>query len=713
MRPLPCRAVARRPASVCVLSLVRPVQLLRLPVMSAGFAADGDDRERRRRHGTDAASAAAEDEDGEDDEDGLRRDDLENQDVSEMEKTVEEGLVSEDPADDDGKETEPPDGIGGNGNETAELSESERAIVEMKECLSVLLAPGDGAPSNAMREAMAMLRVLVHRRSDPTRGRLSVALKIVYQAMEGNPNDGFVQERACLVLGKLAREGPAVQNAIGASGGVRAVVSTMVTHRQSAVVQERAVLALLSLTGTSSTRALIMDAKGAEAVVWGMKEFSDLVSVQSNGSTTLCNLAFGSDGNKQRIGKIGGLDAVIQAMSAHLHDHELQARCCLALRNLSCGVRVNQWIAGRAGGIDAIVRAMASFCDDVNVLYQGCVALANLCADEPENRVRSADTGVIQSVLSAMRRHGGHEGLQEHGLALLRNLSIGAPRNQLLIGDAGGVQVVVTALTTYRHNSKILEKGCSTLRYLLFTKENRLRMQPAGGIDALIRVLRDYSSGSSAVAESAIFAVGNAVFDLPENKSAVGRSGGIVALVNVMSVHLNDAVVQEHGCRALRNLADADDLNTRLLADSGAIKTAIFAMMSFPGNASIQEQGCAMLFNMAFSEEHIQRMKELDVERVVQTLHEAHADDARVQCQAAALLERLNIPFDHTAYVGSGDVSNGGGNMSSGGSGIFNFGGGHQGGASKKKTSQGRGTKSLNGRLGSLLGRKKDSSSRA
>lgn len=677
--------------------------------MSAGIAADGDERERRRRHGTDAASAASEDEDG-DDEDGERRDDMENQGVSEMEKTVEEGLVSEDPADDDGKETEPPDDTGENG-ETEELSESERAIVEMKECLTVLLAPGDGASSNAIREAMAMLRVLVHRRSDPTRGRLSVALKIVYQAMEGNPNDGFVQERACLVLGKLAREGPAVQNAIGASGGVRAVVSTMVTHRQSAVVQERAVLALLSLTGTSSTRALIMDAKGAEAVVWGMKEFSDLVSVQSNGSTTLCNLAFGSDGNKQRIGKIGGLDAVIQAMSAYQHDHELQARCCLALRNLSCGVRVNQWIAGRAGGIDAIVRAMASFCDDVNVLYQGCVALANLCADEPENRVRSADTGVIQAVLSAMRRHGGHEGLQEHGLALLRNLSIGAPRNQLLIGDAGGVQVVVTALTAHRHNSKILEKGCSTLRYLLFTRENRLRMQSTGGIDALIRVLRDYSAGSSAVAESAIFAVGNAVFDLPENKSAVGRSGGIVALVNVMSVHLNDAVVQEHGCRALRNLADADDLNTRLLADSGAIKTAIFAMMSFPGNASIQEQGCAMLFNMAFSEEHIQKMKELDVERVVQTLHEAHAGNARVQCQAAALLERLNIPFDHAAYMGS-DISNGGGNQSSGGSGIFSFGGGNQGGSSKKKSGQGRG-KSLNGRLGSLLGRKKDSSSRA
>lgn len=693
--------------------LANPAEPQHVTVMPAGDVADGDERVRRRRHGADAAGATADDEDGEDDEDDEQQANMQSQHVMDQEKTVEEGLVSESPADDDGKESEPPDVPGGAGSSGGDkqLSESQRAIVEMKDCLAVLLAPGDGASSNAMREAMAMLRVLVHRRSDPSRERLSVALTLVYRAMDDHLNDGFVQERACLVLGKLAREGPAVQSAIGTSGGVRAVISTMVMHRQSAVVQERAVLALLSLTGTSNTRTLIMDAKGAEAVVCGMKEFSDLVSVQSNGSTTLCNLAFGSDGNKQRIGKIGGLDAVIQAMSAHAHDQDLQARCCLALRNLSCGVRVNQWIVGRAGGINAIVRAMASYCDDVNVLYQGCVALANLCADEPENRVRSADTGVIEAVLGAMRRHGGHEGLQEHGLALLRNLSIGASRNQLLIGEAGGVQVVVTSLTTHRHNSKILEKGCSALRYLLFSRENRLRMQPAGGLDALIRVLRDYSAGSSAVAESAIYAIGNAVFDLPENKSAVGRSGGIVALVNVMSVHLNDAVVQEHGCRALRNLADADDLNTRLLADSGAIKTAIFAMMSFPGNAHIQEQGCAMLFNMAFSDENIQQMKELDVERVVRSLHETHADSSKVQCQAAALLERLDIPFDQAAYAGS-DISNGGGNASNGGSGIFNFGGGSsQTSGGKKKSGQARDNKkSFNGRLGSLLGRKKDHS---
>lgn len=674
--------------------------------MPADDATHGDERERRKRDGSDAATAPAENEDGEDGEDGERQGGLGRQALSQQEKTVQEGLVSEDAPNDDGKESEPPDSRGAGTNQTGELSESQQATSKMKECLAMLLAPGDGASTSAMREAMAMLRVLVHRRSDPSRGRLTVALAIVYQAMENNLNDGFVQERACLVLGKLAREGPAVQDAIGASGGVRAVVSTMVTHRQSAVVQERAVLALLSLTGTSSSRTLILEAKGAEAVVWGMKEFSDLVSVQSNGSTTLCNLAFGSDGDKQRIGKIGGLDAVIQAMSAHSHVYELQVRCCLALRNLSCGVRVNQWIAGRAGGIDAIVRAMANFCDDVSVLYQGCVALANLCADEPENRVRSGDAGVIQAALSAMRRHSDHEGLQEHGLALLRNLSIGAPQNQLLIGDAGGIPVVVTALTTHRHNSKILEKGCSTLRYLLFTRENRVRMQPTGGLDAVIQVLRDCSSGSSAVAESAIFALGNAVFDLPENKSAVGRTGGIVALVNVMSVHINDAVVQEHGCRALRNLADADDLNTRLLADSGAIKTAIFAMMSFPGNAHIQEQGCAMLFNMAFSDENIQNMNQLDIERVVQSLHEAHADNASVQCQAAALLERLDIPFDQAAYMGSDDVSNGG----TGGSGIFNFGGGGHGGPTKKKSVGGRdGKKSINGRLGSLLGRKKNS----
>lgn len=527
--------------------------------------------------------------------------------------------------------------------------------------LDILLNVDEVVAEDDIRKVMRLLRREVSS-LEPENGEVALryALAILYKATEEKPEDDFTIERAVYLIGNLASKEIWASNAIADTGGAERLVGIMTKHHGSVRIQERAVSTLLKMTSSAQARSAIVSAKGAESICWAMKGFLNTRKIQVEGSTALCNLAFASADNKKRLGKIGGIDAVVKAMDSHKSDADIQARCCLALRNLTCGNRVNQWIAGRACAIEAIVRAMDRFQDDANMQYQGCVALANLSQDEPENRSRAAETGVVEATLLALRTYTIHAELVEHGLILLFNLAQGGTEFRENIGERDGISVIIKCFREHLGSPAILETGCKVLRYLLFVQKNRMAIYNCGGLEIMVRVLRE-GAKSKAVAESAIYALGNSAYDYPESKRAVGRYGGMAALVDVMSQHMDSADVQEHGCRALRNLADSDDLSGRLLAESGAIDSCIFACTGYPNNARIQEHACAMLFNMAYSKANIRRMKGLDVERVVDQARENHGDDQAVLSQVVALQESLKFnsraPFRKTSNMTRGSRS--------------------------------------------------------
>jgi hypothetical protein len=551
-------------------------------------------------------------------------------------------------------------------------AETRATICEaLDEHLGVLLQLDDRSTTDRVRCALKRLRRDATAGGEGESGHaLRHALRVLYQAMDASMEDGCVQDRAIYLIGKLAREADWVPGVVADTGGIGRIVQSMIGHQGSHVVQERAIATLLHLTTTDRARTAIVDAKGAESVCWAMREFVSVKSIQVQGSTALCNMAFGSALSKKRIGKIGGVDGVVKAMDSHPSDPDLQSRCCLALRNLTCGSRVNQWIAGRACAMEAILRAMASFPDDVSVQYQGCVALANLCRDEPDNRCRAAECGVIEATLRAMRSNARHPGLAEHSLALLRNLSVGHAANQARIGGGFGVAAVVSCLGEHIRNPNVVEMGCEVLRHLLFVRENRLAIYECGGLEVIVRVMRE-GAQSRAVAEASIYALGNSVYDLPDSKSAVGRCGGMSALVDMMSQHIDCPKIQEHGCRALRNLADSDDLSARLLAESGAIDSCIFACSGYPENARIQEHAIAMLFNMTYSEDNVRRMRGLDAERVLLQACERHAANTAVLSQATAVLSEIGLSTDRPFPSSTSDSQSSGSRL---GKSAFNLG---------------------------------------
>lgn len=511
----------------------------------------------------------------------------------------------------------------------------------VRESMGLLLSPDKKTSLESTKAALFNIKDSIKGDGKENEALVVLIVDTVFETMKNNFNNELVQERGCIILSKICRDSIQIQEQIVLKGGVAILIIAMKHHPKAVGVQSRVITALLCLTTNSIARAQIVDHRGAELISWAMKEFPDAISILKNGSTCLCNLAFGSEENKRRIGKIGGIDAVISSMNRFVDDSDIQARCCLALRNLTCGFRTNQWIAGRGRAMEAILRSMESMSGNKNVLYQGCVALANICANEPENRARACELGAARIVVGALRRNLENAALVEHGLTLFRNLSIENEENRKEIGNQCGLELILGCMKVHRFNKKIVEKGCWALRYLLFSKDIRLLFGTHGGVESLIRVLRDGSEHCD-VSGAALIALGNAIYDQLHSKRAVGRHGGIAVILEVMSNHLDSAIIQEHGCRALRNLADSDELNLRLMAESGAIDTVLLSMMGYPDNGYIQEQGCAMLYNMTALDECMKQMKDLEVCKIVARVQSTHAEKAIVQQQAEALISVLN-----------------------------------------------------------------------
>jgi len=390
------------------------------------------------------------------------------------------------------------------------------------------------------------------------------------------------QERACHLLAALASRRKDLLPAIGAAGGVEAVLEALRDYMTVAAVVQRALGALKALTAADELREAVVSLYGAEAVISAMAAHARSTRIQDRGATVLANAAFGSEMRKRRIGRSGGLDAILAAMRAHARDEETAARCCLAVRNLTFRSQVNQYLGGRAGGVSTILDAMRRFPANAQLQYQAVVALSNLSADDKANRAaivgvgggRDSLTGGhleggaaspsdgLRLVLGALRRDAGNGSLAEHAVALLFHVVTQAPVVQVRVGELGGVAVVAATMRRHLHREALLAKGCALLRSLCFSPANRPRLRDCGGLRCVLAVISVYG-GSPRAVEPAISALGNAVYGEPTNRELIGSLGGIPPLLNALRECGGSAVIQTHGCRALRNLADGCPSNVR------------------------------------------------------------------------------------------------------------------------------------------------------
>lgn len=398
---------------------------------------------------------------------------------------------------------------------------------------------------------------------------------------------------------------------------------------------------LRNLTQNEENRAQIYKSSGLEAVCKTMKYHNGSERTLSHAALVLSNLTFGNIEMKEAVGMLGGLEAIAKGMREHKDYQAMQARGSLALRNLCFQCDYNQGLAAEVGVIEALISSIDWYMDDREVVHQCCIALANLSNVSERNRQKIVEAGGASILVKLMKTYPDSNSANDDAIAIIRNIAVGNTEAQMEIGMSGGLGCLCRAIEKFAKHERIPDKVCTAIRYLCFLPENRVKVRDSHGVEAIVGALKANIDRVGTV-ENALLAIGNATFESEENKSVVGRCGGITAIIEAVERHRLSEQIQEHGCRVLRNLSDGFELNRKLEAENGAINMGVFAMMGCPDNASVQEQACAMLLNISLSEMFLERLRKADVGRLGEKALSSHPKHRGVQLQAGMLVDRMN-----------------------------------------------------------------------
>jgi hypothetical protein len=125
------------------------------------------------------------------------------------------------------------------------------------------------------------------------------------------------------------------------------------------------------------------------------------------------------------------------------------------------------------------------------------------------------------------------------------------------------------------------------------------------------------------------------------NQVAIAAQGGIAAVVAAMRAHTGHADVQEQGCGALRNLASNNADNKVAIAAQGGIAAVVAAMRAHTGHAGVQEYGCRALNNLAANADNKSTIKREGSQEVVQRAMAASNATENTKKWGQALLDKL------------------------------------------------------------------------
>ena len=94
------------------------------------------------------------------------------------------------------------------------------------------------------------------------------------------------------------------------------------------------------------------------------------------------------------------------------------------------------------------------------------------------------------------------------------------------------------------------------------------------------------------VQEEGCRALRNLACDAPANRTAIAAAGGVECVTAAMRTHADAADMQEDGCLALGNLARNHPANQTAIAAAGGIECVIAAMRTHADSEKVQQKGC-------------------------------------------------------------------------------------------------------------------------
>lgn len=167
----------------------------------------------------------------------------------------------------------------------------------------------------------------------------------------------------------------------------------------------------------------------------------------------------------------------------------------------------------------------------------------------------------------------------------------------LLSRETLGIDHVIAALRTRAGPEGT--PGRTALLALADSADSQVQAATAGGVDAIVQAMRAHDKRAP-VQEWAVWALKETAVKSAANRALIGRSSGALqATISAMRAHSAAVGVQDHSCRLMAVLCQADAENTARAVSEGAIDAVITAIILHPLSQSVQQHGFAALAAVA------------------------------------------------------------------------------------------------------------------
>jgi hypothetical protein len=223
-----------------------------------------------------------------------------------------------------------------------------------------------------------------------------------------------------------------------------------------------------------------------------------------------------------------------------------------------------------------------------------------------------------------------------------------------LTRDGAIVKTVVEVIKAYpdkigANNARVQSIYCEALSYFGGGGvEYQQRAGAAGGVEALVKVLRTHATDAK-VQASGCMALTNTCYKNFQNVHRAVEAGGVEAVVEALKTHAASAAVQQHGFRALSQLCATDVQNVRRAVEAGGVEAVVEALKTHAASAAVQTLGSGVIFELCAygfdyigtNVQNVRRAVEAGAAEVIVRALEGHVEDVRLQIYGCKALWKI------------------------------------------------------------------------
>jgi hypothetical protein len=460
------------------------------------------------------------------------------------------------------------------------------------------------------------------------RSRIAAAggIEQVMAVMDSKSTDAHTQAKACWSLVNLACSSPHNQAKIATLGGIRRIISALITHPHHEELQQEGCKCLYFLSLLSSNQLRIADAGGIEQLISIITVYLNRprVKILEQACAALSALAINAS-NKAAIAAAGGVPALFRVLDEHRTVCALIEVCLLALNNLADEPLMKKQIADIASGLkweragaakpaqtnERNNEALALSLTHKHTFTQTEFELFGIICLRCNDVIRSGEvyyrpaacTGGMQRVLAVLLGHKLHQGIAEQACGLICNLAL-SEEHQPRFASAGAIPALLGALNQFRHAAAVVVQASAALWAISHNTANQRQIAKQGGIKILLSALEKFPEEAS-VSETVCSALANLVSDR-ENHAQLVAAGGIEAVLQAMDRHTNHVGVCEEACAMLERWTKTAKVTAETAGGrgggarrgGGVVQRILCAMERHRGYSGVQEKDCMTMYNL-------------------------------------------------------------------------------------------------------------------